>query len=307
LVFVCFIEILRITPSGNKRYGVDGKRKRKILSISIDCVDCQTPDENATEPTTSEASAEASIQSSEASGQSSEAPAESSNASAQSSEASFSLPHTPCKGKMYFLTADESNRPGRVKYFLYVTDMDGNMQHKEEELGFLESPQLVQAKIFCISEKKLIILDVTGHVIYICDNKGKHLKSIDMTAQFSNAYFSRSAIFTISYNGEFVCSEGRNKLNIYNIDEEGSSLQKIHEIKLKHVVQAVAFNHVLDEMILLCHTSVLLQYYLVIYTKAGKLKQEIKLQNGNYRKANLIFHRNGAVVLLGNQQLLHLK
>jgi hypothetical protein len=290
---LCFIGIMKIHDHSHRRYGVDDKRKIKILSMSIDCADCETPSENVTEPTASKASA-----------QSSEV-----QFGKTSCGFSFSLSNTPCKGKMYILaSANESHR----KYFLYVIDMEGNIQHKEE-LKSLDSKKLEQTKIFCMKQKKVIILDVTGDNIdiHIFDDKGKYLKTIDMIAHLPYAgtvYFSKPTIFTISYNGEIVCSEGRSKLNVYNIDEEGSSLEKTHEIKLKHAVQAVASNHNLDELIILCHTSMLFEYHLVTYTKStGELKQDIKLQNGNYQEAKLIFHKSGPVVLLDKHKLLHLK
>ena len=260
---------MKITPSGSKEYYVDDSKKRKMLSISIDCTDCNT--------------SVTSTQSSEA-----------------SCELSANLPSTPCKGKMYILAAFESGK--RVQYFLYVIDMDGTIHHLEQ-LGFLENDQLLDATISCIRQEKLIILDITSTCIYICDNKGKYLKTIDL----GSAYFRKSTIFTISHNGDIVCSEGRTKLAIYNIEEDDSSVRKANElIELKYTVQAVAFNHESDELIILCHT-LFKQYHLVIFTKAGELKQDIKLQNGDYRDAKLIYHRNGPVVLLDNEKLLHLK
>jgi hypothetical protein len=281
--------------SDHTRYGVDDKQKIKILSISIDCADCKTLSKDATEPTTSTASA----QSSEASAQCSEV----------TSGVTYSQPNTPCKGKMYTLAY--TNESGG-KYFLYIIDMEGIIQHKEQ-LKSLYKKKLEQAKIFCIRTKKVVLLDVTGDKldIHIFDEKGKYLKTINLISHLPHAgtvYYSKPTIFTISYNGEIVCSEERTKLAIYNIEEDGSSVKKANElIEPKYVVQAVAFNHDSDELITLCHTSVSLEYHLVIFTKAGELKQDIKLQNGDYRDAKLIFHRNGPVVLFDNEKLLHLK
>ena len=43
--YLCyFIEIIRITPTGNRSYRIDNKPKTKILSIFIDCADCETGD-----------------------------------------------------------------------------------------------------------------------------------------------------------------------------------------------------------------------------------------------------------------------
>jgi hypothetical protein len=285
---LCFIGIMKI--SDHRRYDVDDKHKIEILSMSIDCTDCETPSENVTEPTASKAS----TQSSEA------------QFGKTSCGFSFSLSNTPCKGKMYILaSANESHR----KYFLYVIDMEGNIQHKEE-LKSLDSKKFEQTKIFCMKKKKVIILDVTGYNIdiHIFYDKGKYLKTIDLIQHLPYAAHFKPTIFTISYNGEIVCSEEPSKLNVYNIDEEGSSLDKTHEVKLKHAVQAVAFNHNLDELIILCYTSVLFEYHLVTYTKSTReLKQDIKLQNGNYQAAELIFHKSGPVVLLDKDKLLHLK
>ena len=246
-----------------------------MLSISIDCADCNTSDTSA---------------------QSSE----------YSCELSLNLPNTPCKGKMYILAAASNPGSGRVRYFLYITDTE-TIDHLVEQLVFLEKEQLLDATISCIRQEKLIILDVTSTHIHICDNKGNLLNTINMTVQLGNTYFRKSTIFTISYNGDIVCSEGRSKLAIYNIEEDDSSVGEANElIELKYMVQAVAFNHESDELIILCHT-LFKQYHLVIFTKAGEFKQDIKLQNGDYRDAKLIYHRNGPVVLLDNEKLLHLK
>ena len=275
-----FIEIIRITSTKNIKYNVDNNPKTEILSISIDCGDCQTPEENVAQPSTSEATA-------------------------QPVEDAFSLPQTACKGRIYILTAYHLNT--RVKYFLYVLGMDRTKQHNKEELVFLESPQLQQVKIFHLRQEKLIILNVTKKLLYVCDDREKHLKTINVTEQLRNANdFCKFPIFTISHNGEIVCSEGRSKLNVYQINEESSRLEKTTAIALKHVVQSIAFNHQSDELIILCHT-VLHEYHLVIYSKNGELKQNIKLQNGDYREAKLIFQRNGRVALLDNYSVLHLK
>ena len=269
------MEILKIIPSGNiKKYCVDNERKRNILSISIDC-------------TTNCNSSEASC----------------------CCKFSFSMPHTPCKGNLYVLAA--SGQAGkRVRYFLYVINVDETI-HNKEQLAFLESDQILQAMISCIKEEKLVILDITSSKIYICNNKGKHFKTIALTAVLSHGYFRKSTKFTISYDGEIVCSEERSsKLNIWNIDEENSSLENTNTagIKVKKlVVQSVAFNNDSNELIILGYTSVFSEYHLVIYTKAGELKEDIKLQNGDYRDAKLIFNQSGRVVLLNKFSLLHLK
>ena len=273
-------EISRITPSGIKNDVVDEQQNVIILSIAIDCVDCSTV--NVTEPTTSQ------------------------ETSVQSSLASFSLLHSSCKGSEYILTAVQDSKP--VQYFLYANSMnaDGVVRHNEE-LNFMQSAELVQAKIFCMEQKKLIVFNVTKKMVHICCNQGKQLGTIDLSKELRYTYFRKPTIFTISYNGEIICSEGRSKLAIYNIEDDGS-LRKANElIEVKYVVQAVAFNHESDELVILCYTSVLFEYHLAIYTKDGELKRDIKLQNGSYRDAKLIFNRNGRVVLLDAGKYLHLK
>ena len=72
-----------------------------------------------------------------------------------------------------------------------------------------------------------------------------------MSKELDYTYFRRPTIFTISYKGEIICSEGRSKLAIYNIEEDGGSLRKADElIEVKYVVQAVAFNHESDELVI---------------------------------------------------------
>ena len=272
------IGIMRI--SDHTRYDVDKMRKIKILSVSVDCDSCVTM------------------------------PSTTSEATAQSSEAttSHSQPNTQCNGKMYILASTKER-----KYFLCIIDMEGTIQHKEEqELKPLYKKRLQQARIFSIRKNKILILDVSDDRIdiYIFDEKGKYFKTIDLIPLLpvGGISYTKPTIFTISYNGEIICSEGRNKLAIYNIEEDCGSLRKAEElIEVKYVVQAVAFNHESDELVILCYTSVFFEYHLAIYTKAGKLKQDIKLQNSSYRDAKLIFNRNGRVVLLDASKYLHLK
>ena len=288
-----------------KRYGIDVKSK-KILGIAIDCSNCETIGENAPEPTTSYASATAvdtSVQHIEA-----------------SCEMSFSLPEAPCKGNMYILVCECKSR--KLQYFVYIVDMEGNIQHKEE-LKSLDSKLLGRAKIFCIKEpKRVFVLDVTGTNIdvHICDDQGKYVKSINMLPHLPVKGITDESVlpkvFTISQKGEIICSEGRCKLNVYSIDTEGT-VMKTNEINVKYVVQDAALstgrciplNNELDtsELIILCYTSVKFEYHLVIYTKNGELKEDIKLQNNSYDEAKLIFHRNGPVVLLDKNKLLYLK
>ena len=218
-----------------------------------------------------------------------------------------------CNGKMYILAHTKKR-----KYFLYVIDMNGVIQHEEEqELKPLYKKRLQKARIFCIRKKKVVILDVSTDVsndthtidIYIFDEKGKYLKTIDLNLHLPAEYrnYITPKIFTISYNGGIVCSQGRNKLAFYNIEEDGSSLKKEDDlIEVKYVIQALAFNHKSDELMILCYTSIVFQYHLVIYSKAGELKKDIKLQNGDYSDAELIFNQNGRVVLLDKYKLLHL-
>ena len=284
--------------SDYRRYGIDVKHK-KILDIAIDCADCETNVENVSEqpePTTHSGTAvETSAQSSEA-----------------SCEMSFTFSETPCKGKMYILVCENKSTK---QYFVYVIGMEGNTLHKEE-LKALDSKQLDLAKIFCIKElERVFILDVTGNNIdiHICDDQGKYVKSINMIPHLPDKGNADEPVlpkvFTISHNGEIVCSEGRSRLNIYSIDTEGT-VKKTNQINLKYVVQDAALsNNKLNayELVILCYTSVTFQYHLVIYTKNGELKQDIKLLNNSYAKARLIFHQNGPVVLLDEDKLLYLK
>ena len=217
------------------------------------------------------------------------------------------LPQTACKGNVYILTAQYFDTC--VKYSLNVLGVDGTKQHNREELRFLESygSRSEQVKIVNFREEKLIIINVTRKVIFVCNDKGEYLKTIDITAQLRKANnFCNFPIFTFLYNGRVVCCEGRRKLNVYSINEESSCLIKTTTIPVKHVVQTVAFNHQSDELIILCRALLLCEYYLLIYTEDGELKKDIKLQNGDYRAARLISHRNGRVVLLDNHKLFHL-
>ena len=208
---------------------------------------------------------------------------------------------------MYILTAQHFDT--RVKYSLNVLAVDGTKQHNREEMRFLESygsgPE--QVKIVNFREEKLIIINVTRKVIFVCNDKGEYLKTIDITAQLRKANdFCNFPILTFLYTGEVVCCDGRRKLNVYSINEESSCLTKRTTIPVKHVVQTVAFNHQSKELIILCRASLLYEYYLLIYANNGTLKKDIKLQNGDYRAARLISHRNGRVVLLDNHKLFHL-
>ena len=186
--------------------------------------------------------------------------------------------------------------------------MDRTKQN-EKELRFLEShsPWPQQVTIFNFKEEKLIILNVTRNVIFLCDDNGECTKTINTTDQLRKANkFCNFPIVTFLYNGEIVCSEGRSKLNVYNINEKTSCLVKKKTISVEHVVQAITYNHQSDELIILSRTYALHEYHLLIYTKGGTLKKDVKLQNGDYREARLFSHRNGRVVLLDNHKLLHL-
>jgi hypothetical protein len=190
--------------------------------------------------------------------------------------------------------------------------MNGKKE-REEELGFLErsatkSPKI---KIFCIDEKKVLILDVTRHVIHICDSKGMEMNTIDATAYLTNINASRPPIFT--HNSEMICLGTKfnflSKINAYKIviDDEGSDLEKNKEIKVKRAVQAVAYNQKMREIIILCYT-LSLEYHLATYTiEDGKLIQDIELHNGKYWEAGLISNPHGPVALLDDFKLLRLK
>ena len=308
-----FTGIERIAPSRARKY----KTKKSTLSISINCADCKVPIQNA-----EEATSKSTTQTSESSSQSGEVISQSSEVLDQSNEIrhvqpsetllhasslNLNLPQTICQGKMYILTYVKDNE-SRFRYFLCVMNMDGAEQ-REEKLGFLESSQLVKAKIFC-RRKMLILINVTGRIMFICDGEGGHLSTINVNEQLRSAYFSRPPIFTISFNGELICSEGRRptKLRIYEMDEKNGSLRRNEkrEIVSERVVKAVAVNQVLNELIILCHSSILKRYHLEIYDRNGKLKEYFRLGNGDYREAKMIFHPSGRVVLLNKHNLLHL-
>ena len=152
---------------------------------------------------------------------------------------------------------------------------------------FLESygSRPEQVKIVNFREEKLIIINVTRKVIFVSDDKGEHSKAVDITVQLPKANdFCDFPVFTFLYNGEIVCSKGKgqSKLNIYNINEENSCLEKTTTIPIKHVVEAIAFNHQSDELIILCRTLLLYEYYLLIYTKNGELEPVPKFHPYDY-------------------------
>ena len=274
-------DIVRITPNYSKWYNFNDDSDSKIISIAIDCADCEASTESQFGET-----------------------------SAQSSAASPSMSTIVCHGKMYILARGIFH--GNVRYFLYVIDMNGKKE-REEELGFLErsATKYPKIKIFCIDEKKVLILDVTRHVIHICDSKGMEMNTIDATAYLTNINASRPPIFT--HDSEMICLGTKfnflSKINAYKIviDDEGSDLEKNKEIKIKRAVQAVAFNQKMREIIILCYT-LSLEYHLATYTiEDGKLIQDIELHNGKYWEAGLISNPHGPVALLDDFKLLRLK
>ena len=310
--------------SDDKQYIIHAKNQI-MLSISTDCADCEAHREDKTKLTTS--AEDVSDESNNDLSQPSEVVAQSSAAqhSKDSCEVNFSFSSKSCKGKLYILARNTG--PGRQKqYFLYIINMDGGIQH-QVELKSLDNKELKQAKIFCIRNRKVVILDITEDNIdmYIFNYEGKYLKTIDMKQYLTEGFFGKLTIFTISYNGDIVCSEEKSKLTIYNIDEENNIQKTSNTIKLSKegqyvstcVPQSVAFNRKFEELIILCYTSIPLslsrpQYHLLIYTTSGTLKKDIKLRdngtnNGSYGEAALIYQQNGPVVLLDNHQLLHLK
>ena len=295
---------MKISGSRQNLHSIDAKipEEQEILSVFTDCTgcDCETPTEDTTEST-------GSVESNDDPSQPS-----ASQHNEDGCEESFSFSSKSCKAsKMYLVTRKKREK----QYFLYIINMDGNIEH-QVELKSLDNKELKQVRIFCIKNGKVVILDLTEDNLdmYIFNYKGKYLKTIDMMQYLTKRRFSRVTIFTISYNGEIFCSDEKSKLTIYNIDEENNiRMTTGNEIILlkNYVPQSVAFNRKFEELIILCHTSVPLRlsphYHLLIYT-SGTLKKDIKLRdNANYREAMLIYHQNGPVVLLHNQQLLHLK
>ena len=278
-------DIVRITPNCNKWYSLNDDSGRKIVSIAIDCTDCKTSTESQHGET-----------------------------STQPCTASSRLTSLVCHGKMYILARSKSQ--DGFHYFLYVVDMNGKTEHSKK-LGYLQrsTTEFQTVKIFCISGQKLVILEFTRGAtsLRICNNEGGVEEKINMTAELRNPLY----VSSIAYNGEIVCSNGESMLNIYNINEKRGTEKppsKTTEIEIKRTVQAVAYNHELEEFIILCYVraSLKLEYYLVTYTKAGQsiqLIQDIKLNNANheYEKAKLICHQNGPAVLLDNHKLLYLK
>ena len=296
---------MKIGGSRQNLHGIDAKipKKQKILSVSTDCTgcDCETPTEDTRESTSAE---DVSVESNDDPSQPS-----ASQHSKDGCEVSFSFSSKSCKAsKMYLVT----RKKGEKQYFLYIINMDGNIE-QQVELKSLDNKELKQVRIFCIKNRKVIILDVAeGNLdMHIFNYEGKYLKTIDMKQYLTKRRFSRVTIFTISYNGEIFCFDEKSKLTIYNIDEENEIPKTNETILLKNYVpQSVAFNRKFEELIILCHTSRLSrpQYHLLIYTRSGTLEKDIKLRdNADYREAMLIYHQNGPVVLLHNQQLLHLK
>ena len=276
--------IIKVTPKCSKWYSFEEKRHRKIISVSINCSDCKASTKSKCGET-----------------------------STRSSETSPGLSHPACRGKMYILA--RSKLKGIFRYYLYVIDLNGR-KLLEEELEFLErmATEVSEVRIFCIKDKKLVIIEHIGRAIYvrIWSEEDKVIETIDMTKQLGN-----TQIATISHNGEITClpHNEKSRLNIYNLNEGGRSLEqapsKTSTIDLKRTVKTVTYSDEL--MIIICYAysyrTRLYQYHLVTYTKDGQLMQDIKLDNANgkYGRAKLISHGNGPVLLFDNDKLLYLK
>ena len=276
-------DIIKVTPKCSKWHSFKEKLHKKVISISIDCSDCKASTKSECGETT-----------------------------AQSSETSSGLSRPPaCRGKMYILARNKLN--GIFRYYLYVIDLNGT-KLLEEELEFLEKKEASDARIFCVKDEKLVITEYTRRVfcVRIWSKEDKLMEAINMTKQLSN-----TQIATISHNGEIICFplDEKNRLNIYNLNEEGRSHEqppsKTSTIDLKRTVKAATYS---DELIIIiCYAYSyrmgLDQYHLVTYTKDGQLMQDIKLDNASdkYGKAKLISHGNGPVLLFDDGKLLYLK
>ena len=272
-------DIVRITPNCTKWYSFNNEVERNIdiVSIAIDCAHCKTFTKSELGET-----------------------------STQSNVASPCMSTIVCHGKMYILARNKSKSD--FHYYLYVVDMEGKTK-RSYTLGYLlrSSTENVKLMIFCIEGQKLVIVEATRQVwVRICDTEGVVKEKINLTAQLRNTY-----IYTISYNGEIVCLNDESVLNVYKLNEERCSEKLLSKTcEVKRTVKAIAYNHELEKFIILCYATLSNQYHLVTYAKAdGQLKEDIKLNNDNnkYRKAKLICHPSGPVVLLDNHKLLYLK
>ena len=278
-------DILRVTSNCENWYSFDNDRLGKSInigSIAIDCTDCKTSEDSKVGET-----------------------------STQCNVVNPGLPGIVCHGKMYILAWGIFE--GNFRFFLYVISMEGTKEH-EEELGFLEriqSPTGPKVKIFCIDNKRVVVLDVSRRVIHICDNKGMEKHTIDVTVYLNKINAFRPPIFTC--NGEFICLVSTlnffSKINVYDIViGEDSTVEKTKpEINVQRAVRAAAFNHKLNEIIILCY-NFSLEYHLMTYSKEdGKLIEDIRLHHCTYKDAGLIFNSQGPIALLDDFKLLRLK
>ena len=278
-------DIVRITTKCDKWYnfGDHLENNINIVSIAIDCTDCKTPLDSPFLTST------------------------------QSNAAG--LPSTDCHGKMYILT--QKKLKNNFHYFLNMVNMKKKTENKYP-LEYLQrsSTKVAWVRIFCLRDRKLVIMEsaATKQVVWvrICNHKGELQEKINMTAQLVD-----TNIFSISYNGEIVCSNGEGTLKVYDLSEERISEKppsKSCQIKIDHDVKAVAYNHELEKLFIICHRCTLKwawsnQCHLRTYTKAGKLLQDIELSyaNDKYENTKLICHPSGPIVLLDNDKLLYLK
>jgi hypothetical protein len=217
-----------------------------------------------------------------------------------------------CHGKIYILVRKKLNK--NFQYFLHVLNIKGKTENRQYSLEYLQrsSTKDARIRIFCLRDRKLVIVEsITGRTwVRICDTKGELQLKIDMTEQLAGTHD-----YCISPNGEIVCSNGESTLEVYDLNEKRSSENppsKSFEMEVSHSVKAVAYNHTVEEFIIICHTltwSGSKQYHLLTYTKARGLIQDIELSNANdeYKETRLISHPKGSIVLLDNYKLFYLR
>ena len=223
-------DIVRITTKCDKWYSFDDHLENNIniVSIAIDCTDCKTPADSQFGET-----------------------------STQSNAASSGLSSTDCHGKMYILT--QKKLKNNFHYFLNIVNMEKKTENKYP-LEYLQrsSTKFALVRIFCLKDRKLVIMELaetTRQVILwvrICDHKGELQEKINMTAQLVD-----TNIFSISYNGEIVCSNGEGTLKVYDLSEERSFEKPPSmscQIKIGLDVKAVAYNHELEKFFIICKT-----------------------------------------------------
>ena len=216
--------------------------------------------------------------------------------------------HADCKNLIYVLAILPSE--GESVFALLVIDVRGKLLHKAKLtcLPRQNKSVRIRGKIVC-TENKIVVFDINRSQVYLCNKKGDLEKPLNMTERNLDMFLSTA---TITDENEIIVLKKPNKIHFYSINDESFLDEQGFEVSNYEVNATVAFNHLTNEVILLCKDRQRSRecLHLLRCAKTGELNQDIRLlqdRNDFWRSARIFSHPSGPVVLLNNNTLLNLQ